>query len=72
MTHEGNGLGSCERDLKKICKGATFGRGLAVYGADAAQNVCDNIILQQQQVKDVVDFIGNKMGVQNIKIRSIT
>ena len=38
MTHEGSGLGSCERDLKKICKGASFGRGLAVHGADAAKS----------------------------------
>lgn len=36
MTHEGSGLGSCERDLKKICTGAVFGKGLAVHGADAA------------------------------------
>ena len=36
MTHEGSGLGSCERDLKKICTGATFGKGLAVHGADAS------------------------------------
>ncbi|MDO4555303.1 MAG: flavodoxin [Lachnospiraceae bacterium] len=38
MTHEGSGLGSCERDLKKLCKGATFGKGLAVHGADAAKS----------------------------------
>jgi flavodoxin len=38
MTHEGSGLGSCERDLKKICTGATFGKGLAVRGADAAKS----------------------------------
>ena len=36
MTHEGSGLGSCERDLKNICKGASFGKGLAVHGADAS------------------------------------
>lgn len=36
MTHEGSGLGSCERDLKRICIGAVFGKGLAVRGADAA------------------------------------
>lgn len=36
MTHEGSGLGSCERDLKRICTGAVFGKGLAVRGADAA------------------------------------
>lgn len=34
MTHEGSGLGSCERDLRKACKGATFGSGMAVHGAD--------------------------------------
>ena len=38
MTHEGSGLGSCERDLKKICQGATFEKGLAVHGADASKS----------------------------------
>ena len=38
MTHEGSGLGSCERDLKKCCKGAIFGNGLAVHGADASKS----------------------------------
>ena len=38
MTHEGSGLGSCERDLKKLCQGAEFGKGLAVHGADAAKS----------------------------------
>lgn len=38
MTHEGSGLGSCERDLKKICAGAIFGKGLAVHGADASKS----------------------------------
>ena len=38
MTHEGSGLGVCERDLQKICKGAAFGKGLAVHGAEAAQS----------------------------------
>lgn len=38
MTHEGSGLGSCERELKKICKGASFGKGLAVHGADAEKS----------------------------------
>ena len=35
MTHEGSGLANCEGDLKKICRGASFGSGLAVHGADA-------------------------------------
>ena len=38
MTHEGSGLGSCERDLKRVCTGATFGKGLAVHGADASKS----------------------------------
>ena len=38
MTHEGSGLGSSERDLKKICTGAKFGKGLAVHGADASKS----------------------------------
>jgi hypothetical protein len=37
MTHEGSGLGNSERDLRKICKGAAFGSGIAVHGADAAK-----------------------------------
>lgn len=37
MTHEGSGLGSSERDLRKICKGAVFGSGIAVHGADAGK-----------------------------------
>lgn len=37
MTHEGSGLGNCEKDLRKICKGATFGNGMAVHGADAGK-----------------------------------
>ena len=36
MTHEGSGLGSCERDLKKTCTGASFGKGFAVAGHSAA------------------------------------
>ncbi|MCM1115070.1 MAG: NAD(P)H-dependent oxidoreductase [Clostridium sp.] len=35
MTHEGSGLGSCEKDLKKLCKGADFGKGIAIHGAEA-------------------------------------
>ena len=38
MTHEGSGLGNSERDLRKICKGAAFGSGIAVHGADAAKS----------------------------------
>ena len=38
MTHEGSGLGNSERDLRKICKGATFGNGIAVHGADAMKS----------------------------------
>ena len=36
MTHEGSGLGHCERDLQKALPGAQFVKGLAVHGADAA------------------------------------
>lgn len=37
MTHEGSGLGNSERDLRKLCKGASFGNGMAVHGADSAK-----------------------------------
>ena len=38
MTHEGSGLGQCESDLARICKGASIGAGLAVRGGMAAQS----------------------------------
>lgn len=38
MAHEGSGLGHCESDLRKICRGATFGKGIAVHGADSAKS----------------------------------
>lgn len=33
MTHEGSGMGSSERDLKKMCRGAKVVKGLAVQGS---------------------------------------
>lgn len=37
-TNEGSGMGSSERDLKKICKGADVARGLSIHGAEAASS----------------------------------
>ena len=37
-TNEGSGLGGSERELKKICKGATVASGLSIHGAEAAQS----------------------------------
>ena len=37
-TNEGSGMGGSERELKKICKGATVLSGLAIHGAEAAQS----------------------------------
>jgi hypothetical protein len=38
MTHEGSGQAGSAAALKKHCKGAEVGRGLAVHGADAAKS----------------------------------
>ena len=38
MTHEGSGLAGAPAALKKYCKGAAVGKGLAVHGADAARS----------------------------------
>ena len=38
MTHEGSGMGSSAQALKKYCKGAVVGSGLAVHGADAGSS----------------------------------
>ena len=37
-TNEGSGMGSSERDLKKICTGAIVERGLSVRGCEAAKS----------------------------------
>ena len=37
-TNEGSGLGSSERELKKICKGAEIASGLSIHGAEAAKS----------------------------------
>ena len=37
-TNEGSGMGTSERDLLKVCKGANVMRGLSVHGAEAAQS----------------------------------
>mgnify|MGYP000351512195 FL=1 len=37
-TNEGSGMGSSERDLKKICKGAIVEKGLSIHGAEAADS----------------------------------
>ena len=36
MTHEGSGLGNCESDLRRICRGAAIGSGLAISGSSAS------------------------------------
>ena len=44
MTHEGSGMGSADRDLKRICSGARIIKGLAIQGsraADAEQTIAD-------------------------------
>ena len=38
MTHEGSGQAGSAAALKKYCKGATVGNGLAIHGADAAKS----------------------------------
>lgn len=37
-TNEGSGMGSSERDLKEICKGAKVESGLSIHGAEAAKS----------------------------------
>lgn len=37
-TNEGSGMGSSERDLKKLCPGATVGKGLAIRGCETAKS----------------------------------
>ena len=37
-TNEGSGMGSSERDLKKVCAGATVEKSLSIHGAEAVQS----------------------------------
>ena len=38
MTHEGSGMGSSERDLKKFCRGAKLVKGLAIMGSKVSES----------------------------------
>ena len=38
MTHEGSGLSGAPDALKKYCRGAEVGEGLAIHGADASES----------------------------------
>ncbi|MDE6407718.1 MAG: NAD(P)H-dependent oxidoreductase [Anaeroplasmataceae bacterium] len=37
-TNEGSGMGSSEKDLKRICKGAVVKLGLSIHGAEAKES----------------------------------
>ena len=37
-TNEGSGMGSSERQLESVCKGAVVAAGLSIHGAEAAQS----------------------------------
>lgn len=37
-TNEGSGMGSSERDIARLCRGAEVLRGLSVHGAETAQS----------------------------------
>lgn len=37
-THEGSGMGSSENDIRRICKGASIEKGLAIHGAEVANS----------------------------------
>lgn len=41
-THEGSGMGSSEKDLAKLCKGAELKKGLAIQGSSVGQ--CDALL----------------------------
>lgn len=54
MTHEGSGLGSCERDLKKICTGAIFEKWFCCHGADAfkSESLCGPCKTNSEIIKE--------------------
>ena len=51
MTHEGSGLGGSEHELKKLCRGASFGKGLAVAGHDTANSEAQIAAWAKSQVE---------------------
>ena len=36
-THEGSGMGTSEKDLKRLCPNATITKGLAIHGTNACK-----------------------------------
>ena len=51
-TNEGSGMGSSERDLKRICVGATIEKGLPIRGCEAA----DSEKIVSDWAKNIIDF----------------
>lgn len=51
MTHEGSGLANSERDLKRHCPGATFGKGIAIHGGSVKESKEEIFAWAQAQVK---------------------
>ena len=49
-TNEGSGMGSSERQLKQVCKGANVTQGLAIHGAEAAQSESEVAAWAKQNV----------------------
>ena len=63
ITHEGSGLGTSMKDVKKLCKGADIQKGLAIHGAevkDSKSNVerwIQDVLLM---VKEVLFGVGEE------------
>lgn len=52
MTHEGSGMGSSERELRRLCAGAEFGTAMAVHGGDAAESEAAVAAWARKNVKE--------------------
>lgn len=51
VTHEGSGLGNCEKDLKKHLRGnPVFGKALAIHGADASRSEAQTAAWAKSQI----------------------
>ena len=51
MTHEGSGIAGAPAALKKFCRGAVVGEGLAIHGGSAGSSEAQVVAWAERNLK---------------------
>lgn len=57
-THEGSGLSSTEKEIKRLCKGAKVTEGLEILGScvDTSKSIIENWLSKKSKYKKTIQF----------------